>query len=288
LSLAHPLQKFQDWFTQQWVILRGRKIDPMDFQWLVGPFGNVNGIGEKFITELAAKENLIVEREAKSHGLISSIETLSLSSAELTRLSTDVISFYEKTANYKLIFSVKWNPFFKVFGLIVNTMFSNRINQLNIPTSNIPENESLTSEIILLKDAASDTIKYRIWLRTFKLTGKVVYSGIYGTCTLPSGITCIKAIFPLPNGNATVIMSPSVGSNGELVLDSSGKKLGDAGFYFLVNDSKGKCWAQFIRSFRDRLVVTSTGDAISAEQTLTLWHRRVLKLNYTINSITTL
>lgn len=79
-------------------------------------------------------------------------------------------------------------------------------------------------------------------------------------------------------------MSPSVGSDGELSLDSSGKKFGDAGFYFVVNDSKGDCWAQFISSFRDRLIVFEENNMISAAQTLTLWNQKVVQFQYKIKS----
>ena len=282
MGLAYTMQKFQDWFTQQWVILWGRKIDPEDFPWLTGPFGDLNGIGEKFIYQLAEKENLIIERCLKSQGLIPSIDMLNLSEEQVSGLSSNVIRFYENTADYNLDFTIKWNPFFKLLGIVVNRLFSSRINQLYIPTRNITDAEPIESEIITLSDAKSRQVKYTIWLRTFKSTGQVIYSGVYGVCKLPSGKTCIKAVFPLPKGNATVIMSPGVGTKGELILNSSGKKFGDAGFYFLLNDSKGNYWAQFIRSFRDRLTVSSEKDHISAEQILTLWHRRVAKFNYKI------
>ena len=42
-------QSFQDWITQQWVILFGQKIDKLEHKWLLGPFGELNGIGVKFI-----------------------------------------------------------------------------------------------------------------------------------------------------------------------------------------------------------------------------------------------
>jgi hypothetical protein len=125
-------------------------------------------------------------------------------------------------------------------------------------------------------------VKYTVWFRTFKATKQVLYSGVYTTCTLPSGKACIKAVFPLPNGNATVLMSPSVGPNGELCLNSSGKKFGDPGFYFSLKDSKGNVWSQYISSFRDQLNVYCIDGNITAEQTLTLWHKRVLRMNYEI------
>ena len=282
MRFAYPMQKFQDWVTQQWVILQGIKIKPEDFPWLIGPFGNLDAIGEDFIIQFAKKENLIIEKESKAKGIIPSMLKLNLSETDFSNLSKNVIRFYENTANHNLDFSVKWNPFFKFFGILINKLFSNRINQLNIPTKNIDDSESLKSEIINLIDPKSNEIKYTFWFRSIESTGQVIYSGVYGICNLPSGKTCVKAVFPLPNGNATVLMNPSVGENGELVLDSSGEKFGDAGFYFLLKDSKGDYWSQFISSFRDKLIIGSENDLISAEQTLTLWNFKVLTFNYKI------
>ncbi|MBV6880351.1 hypothetical protein NG800_008830 [Epilithonimonas ginsengisoli] len=282
MRFAYPMQKFQDWVTQQWVILRGRKIKPEDFPWLIGPFGNLDAIGEDFIHQFARKEDLIIEKDSKAKGIIPSMAKLNLSETEFSDLSKNVIDFYESTEKYDLKFAVKWNPFFKFFGILITKLFSNRINQLNIPTKNIADSESLKSEIINLVDQKSNEIKYTFWFRSIESSGQVIYSGVYGICTLPSGKTCVKAVFPLPNGNATVIMNPSVGENGRLILDSSGEKFGDAGFYFLLQDSKGEYWSQFISSFRDRLAIGPDNDHISAEQNLTLWHLKVLTFNYKI------
>lgn len=107
MTLAHPMQKFQDWFTQQWAILRGRKIDPKNFPWLMGPFGDLNGIGDSFIQQLAEKENLVIKRNATSQGLIPSIEKLNLPADQLSILSQSVIRFYENTADYNLSIRLK-------------------------------------------------------------------------------------------------------------------------------------------------------------------------------------
>jgi len=282
MTLAYRMQKFQDWFTQQWVILWGRKINPAEYPWLIGPFGELNGIGENFIYQLAQKENLTVIRNSSSKGLLHSISNLHLTEKEIKKLSRKVIDFYEKTAEYKLQLNVKWNTLFKLFGYLVNRLFSQRINQLNIPTENIHESEKLISEIIELISNENEKVKYIIWLRKFQSTGKVIYSGIYTTCTLPSKITCIKAIFPLPKGNATVILKPTVGDNNELILESSGAKFGDAGFYFLLNDSKGNYWSQYIKSFTDKLVVSEEEDNLKARQTLKLWNLKVANFEYSI------
>lgn len=282
MNLAHTMQKFQDWFTQQWVILWGRKIKPSEYLWLIGPFGELNGIGEIFIQQLAEKENLTIKKNSISKGLLKSISNLNLSKNEVKNLSQKVIDFYENTADYNLKFNIKWNLFFRPFGYIVNRLFSQRINQLNIPTQNIQESENLTSEIIELISKENNEVKYTIWLRKFQSTGKVIYSGIYTTCNLPSGMTCIKAIFPLPKGNATVILKPSIGKNKELILDSSGHKFGDAGFYFLLNDSKGNFWSQYIKSFKDKLIVGEENEYLKATQILKLWNFKVAIFEYVI------
>lgn len=282
MSFAYPMQKIQDWITQQWVILFGRKIDTINDSWLMGPFGNLDAIDKNYINQLAEQENLIMDTQSDMHGLIPAMSQLHFSRPEYARLSPKVIDFYERTGNYHLKFSVQWNSFFKIFGFLLKKLFSNRLNQLNIPDYNMQSSESITSEIIRLLDAKTNQIKYVFWLRTIASTGQGIYSGAYGICQLPCDKYCIKAVFPLPNGNATVIMTPKVGVNGELILDSSGQKFGDSGFYFLLKDSKGRHWSKYIRSFRDKLIINESDKQLSAKQTLTLWNLNVLRFNYEI------
>lgn len=282
MKLASPKQNFQDRFTQQWAIFWGKEVIPENVSWLMGPFGKPGAKADDFIYKIADEEGLEIERNTTSNGLLDSFQDLKLSNEEFNRISKNVVDFYEKTSQYELKFSVEWNPFFKFFGKLVNYLFSNRISQLNIPTNNFESSNQINSEIIRLVHPESKEVKHIVWYRTFASTGQVLYSGVYSTCELPSGKTCIKAVFPLPNGNATIIMTPRVGVNGELCLDSSGKKFGDAGFYFLLNDYKGRFWAQYIRSFRDRLVVSSVDEKLVAGQELTLWGLRVLEFRYGI------
>lgn len=283
MNWAYPKQKFQDWFTQQWTMLWGRKILPKDHPWLMGPYGELGGIGTQFIEQLATRERLEIHRQQKNQGLIPSMKSIRLTDEDFQHLQREVIDFYENTSEYQLNFKVKWNPIFKIFGKMVNMLFSNRIYQLNIPIQNLNTAEAIQSEIITLKNPMSQEVVYTLWLRTIKSNGKVIYSGIYELCTLPSSQVCVKAVFPLPQGNATVIMQPSVGENGELILNSSGQKFGDAGFYFLVKDTKKIHWAQFIATFKDRLVVGVKDDQLFAQQVLTLWGFRVLSFDYQLN-----
>ena len=284
MALAYPWQKIQDWFTQQWVILWGRRINMQAQDWLIGPIGELNGIGDNFIYQLAEKEHLEIRRNQENKGLLASINVLNLSTQQLAHLNLLVINFYEQTANYNLQLKVKWNPFFKFFAWWVKRLFSNRIQQLNIPMHNTKTGENLHSEIIHLYDKATDSIKYTIWFRKNLATNEVIYSGVYGTCILPNGSTCIKAVFPLPKGNATVIMKPSINEHGDLILTSAGKTFGNAGFYFLLKDHKENYWAQYIKGFRDTLTIGKRGDTLQAEQILSLYHLQVVKFNYHITN----
>lgn len=287
MGIARKNQSIQDWITQQWVILFGKKIDNSKYNWLLGPFGETHGIGMKFVEQLAKDENLVIDSQRKDKGLLDSIKHLRLSDTDFQRLSPNVIDFYENTSNYELLLKAKWNPIFKVFGSLVRMIFSNRIEQLNVPIQNLENGSGLTNEIIKLLDSKTNEVKRTIWLRALKSTGQVVYSGVYETCSLPNKGTCIKAVFPLPNGNATVILSTKVGEKGELILNSSGQNIGDSGFYFLLRDSKGQLWTKFIKSFKDKLVVSSENDKIKAIQTLTLWNLKVLKFEYEIKKLQT-
>jgi len=94
MGFASIKQNFQDWITQQWVIFSGKKITSKEYEFILGPFGNTNGIGEKFIKQLEENENLEICKSELSKGLIKSIDQLDLSSTELNKLSKNVIDFY--------------------------------------------------------------------------------------------------------------------------------------------------------------------------------------------------
>ena len=247
----------------------------------MGSFGNVDAIADEFIARLAEDEHLVIERNMKTGGLLSSVQDLGLSQPDFDRLSPQVIDFYENTTQYDLDLWIEWNSYFRPFGGLVQYLYSRRLKQLNLPLRPLETSRGIDSEVILLRDPKTGDTKYTIWYRVLRSNGHVIYSGIYATCVFPSGQACVKAIFPLPRGNATVIMAPTVGLNGELHLDSSGKEYGDPGFYFLLEDSKGGYWAQYIRSFREHIdVFVDDRNQLRAEHSITLWEQRMLEIHY--------
>lgn len=276
-------QRVQDWFTQRWVIACGRKFNPQITPWLIGPFGQVGDVGEQFIYRLAKEEQLSVRRGCVNTGLLPSIQVLGLSPTDEAKIAPLVVDFYERTSSYNVRMSLRWNPLFIGFGFLINILFSNRLKQLYIPTNTKIKNEPLTSEIIQLITTKTKEVRYTFWLRTLPSLGTIIFSGVYGSCQLPSGGTAVKAVFPLPNGNATVLMNPQVGQEGELILNSSGRCWGDAGFYFLLQDTENKYWAKFISSFKDKLTVRPHATGLLAQQRLKLWGLPVLSIVYHIN-----
>lgn len=284
MQFEYPSQRFQDWLSQRWVMWRGRQINPDEYPWLMGPFGNVDVIGDHYIEQLAAKENLTVERPEQNAGLLSSFEEVEAAGALNTPIRPEVVSFYTDTTSHHMEVWSQWSTMFRPFGWLLHRLYSRRLQQLNMPLQPLDTSRGMRSEIIRLVDPATSAIKYTIWLRILKSTGQVIYSGVYGTSTTPSGDACVKVIFPLPRGNATVLLRAQTDESGNLSLISSGERFGCPGFYFLLVDSKGRHWAQYVRSFRERIDVYGDDEGtLRADHTLTLWKRRVLALHYRID-----
>ena len=124
-------------------------------------------------------------------------------------------------------------------------------------------------------------MKYTAWVRQLLSTRNVLYAGSYSLCSVPafSG-RCVKVVFPLPNGNATVIMYPESHSDSSFSLTSSGKGFGAPGFYFTVHGEKG-VWARYVRSMRESIRVYPSGAGeVRADHTLRLCGATFLRLHY--------
>jgi len=263
-----------DWTTQLWNIVLGRKVKEDEDGWLLGPIGDIGGIADKFITRVAGEENLTVKRNEPASGLTDGFEGLAFP------INTDIEAFYKRTIDFNLDAWTQWKPVFGSLGYIVYKLFSQRIQQLNLPQNSLDTAFGIKSEIISLVDDVGKTV-YRVWYRRLKKTNEVVYSGIYTHCRIPSGENCLKVIFPLPQGSATVVMRMSCDSSGNLTLESKGKKYGDPGFYFLVKDRKDILWKHYLPSFHERIYVYKDDEGIlRADHSMSLWKCRAYKLHY--------
>lgn len=274
-------QNVFDWVTQYWNILFGKRVHTKDDQWLLGPIGTHNEDSESFIKRLASTEGLIVGTNREHAGLLEHFDDWPISVHETIK------RFYTQTSNYQLITNTQWNPLCGGLGFLVSKLFSQRIQQLNIPQGFKNIECTFGNEIIQLR-LPNGQVSHTIWKRTRADTGDIVFYGIYSTCHNPSGEFFIKAVFPLPHGNATVLFRPEHDGDGNLKLISSGRTFGDPGFYFFVADKHGDLWRHYLPGLREIIrVQANADDTLQAEHILTLWALRVYRMTYRIEACDT-
>jgi hypothetical protein len=275
-----------DWITQRWVCLTGKKIEPAANEWLLGSVGDNYRIGVDFFERLASNHECELLTNNAHAGLITKFSALESNCFNYKLVSPEVARFYEATSDFEMDVWSEWCSVFKPFGWLLRFLFSYRLQQLHMPISPLETSRGITSDIIQLQDKKIRQIKFVGWLRTMVESGDVIYVGLYSVCTPPKqNIPCVKVVFPLPNGNATVIMKPEVCSDGSLKLHSRGNVFGDAGFYFVVRDEKGQAWARYVRSMQESIhVYIGKNDELCADHVLKLFGLVFLRLHYRIKS----
>lgn len=273
--------RLSDLVTQTWVRSTGRRINLGLEQWLRGPVGDVDVIGDDYFHRLAARSGFDVDVESSPRGLIERISTLAGPTCNPSALRPEVSAFYEQTSEYDFDVWSEWSLLFRPFGNVLAWVFSRRLRQLNVPLSPLDSSRGFHSTVLKLRDESGAT-RHTAWIRTLRSTGRTLYVGDYSTCVIPSdGTTCVKVSFPLPNGHATVIMRPTTSDDGSLVLRSAGRAFGDAGFYFFVSDGADGGWARYVESFKEEIRVYVDEHGTSrADHTLYIWGLRFLRLHY--------
>jgi hypothetical protein len=261
------------------ILFFGRKISIEEHPWLKGPVGS-DHIGETPYTQCAEAEGLTIERHASQGGLIGDFEQLKGQDFNPAVIAQPIVDFYENTARYRMdVWSKSYFPMNIGLWLLVTTI-SRKVNQLNFPTDSFDSAKGLSSEILLLRDQSGE-VKYTGWLRT--IGGRVLYTGFYMLETVSGGSSvCVKVVFPMPDGNATVILRPEAGENGELYLTSEGKGFGDSGFYRLRHFKSGlRVWR--IKSLKERFRVYLDDQAVlRCDHDVRFWGLPVLSLHYRI------
>lgn len=268
-----------DWLTQRWVQLTGRRIEPARFHWLDGPTGATRGIGPHYYEELAAAEGARVRPEPA--GLMQRLEALAGPGFDPGRLDPRVVHFYEHTSEYRLDTWSHWCGAFRPFGWLLAAIFSRRLQQLNIPLSPLDGARGLESRVVVLEDAESGAVRHVGWVRELRATRRVAYVGDYSTARVPGHDgPCVRVVFPLPNGNATVILRPEARADGSLLLRSSGRRFGDPGFYFVVRARDGRGWARYVRTMRETIHVYAEGAELRTDHRFRVFGLQYLHLHY--------
>jgi hypothetical protein len=263
-----------------WLFGRARKRD--DMQWLAGPIGGKT-IGDAAYREVCDAEGLSIERKAKDGGLVPSFEQLRSPSFDPSKVHPLVREFYEHTTAFAMdVWSRTYFPANIGMWLLVKTI-SRQVNQLNFPLSPLDTAHGMVSEIISMR-RPDGTVRYTGWFRTLAKGDNVLYTGFYMTETSPTlGVPCVKVVFPMPNGNATVILKPEVAPDGALILDSSGRTFGDAGFYRMQRASGDRLRVWQIKTLKEhfRVFVDDAG-VLRCDHQVRFLGMPVLTLHYKI------
>ncbi|MGH1344975.1 MAG: hypothetical protein ACRBN8_25675 [Nannocystales bacterium] len=273
-----------DWFTQRWVQATGRRVALTDSPWLRGPTGSVHGIGADFFERWGQSQGLTLLPPGPEDGLITGLDALRGPHFDPAAVCEDIGNFYAHTASFDLEVHSRWSGPFVLGGWLVARLFARRLAQLNMPLSDRSLRGGVESRIVKL--AAEDgTVGHTAWVRTSVETGLPVFVGQYGTVTIPGHEgPCIKVVFPLPNGNAVIVLRPRVDPEGGLSLVSDGRRFGDTGFYFTVLAGPGEVWARYLRTMKEQLSLEVRDRAVLARHRFRVFGLPFLELGYRITS----
>lgn len=269
------------WFIYALIWIFGRKHARREIEWLVGPLGGPF-IGERAYEETAEREGLVLERHANHGGLVPDFDVLKSSAFDPSKVDPKIRDFYENTPRYRLdTWASTYFPANVALWLLVTTI-SRKVDQLNFPLDGLDVAHGMTSEIVLLK-RKDESIRYTGWFRKLTRTGRVIYTGFYMAEKPPKQDgACVKVVFPMPDGNATVLLAPKNDERGGFRLESAGRGFGDVGFY-RVQKAGEKLRVWVIRTLHEsfRLYVDDE-DRVRCEHDIRFLGFRVLTLHYRI------
>jgi hypothetical protein len=260
----------------------GRIVRVEDAPWLAGPIGS-DYIGDRPYEEVAAGEDLELVRRSASGGLVSDFTALDSPGFRVDGLRAEIRHFYEHTAAYRMdVWSETFFPGKIGLWLMVTTI-SRKVNQLNFPLRALATAKGMDSEIVLLKDR-SGAVRYAGWYRRLVEAGRTIYTGFYMTTRVPHCETpCVKVVFPMPAGNATVILRPSLERDGGLRLSSRGARFGDAGFYRVRKLDRDRLLVWRVSTLHEEFrVYVDDASVLRCDHTVKFMGMPVLHLHYRI------
>lgn len=274
-----------DWTTQQWVRATGRVVTLSEQRWLEGPVGDTDVIGPEFFQRFAERRGLEVA-DGDTCGLLESFTAIRGPLCDTAEVLPEVARFYERTSEYDFDVWSEWSGVFRPFGGALAALFSQRLQQLNVPLSPLDTRLGITSQILQLVSKGGETVG-AAWIRESRATGRALYVGSYSLCRVPGyDGTCLRVAFPLPNGYALVVMKPESHADGSLTIRSEGSRFGDAGFYFFVEAATGRGWARYVASLKESIhVFVDDRRELRADHTLSLWGATFLRLHYRMRRI---
>lgn len=150
------------------------------------------------------------------------------------RISPHIRSFYERTMDYELIASTKWQ---RGFGLLsrIYKQISNRLEQINLPLNGENEDQEMEGLIIPIDSKRDGRWNVRAWMRWDRGTRKTIFVAVYSHHR-DENRTYMNIALPLPFGNMTGILTLHHDEEDGLILTSvpNDKQQGDEGIYYFL------------------------------------------------------
>jgi hypothetical protein len=180
--------------TQRWVRATGRPVSFADHPWLVGPVGDVDLIGDTWLSREADRLGGTV---GEGRGLLADVDELAGDGFDPSLLAPPVVDFYQETARWRLEVSSRWSAGAWPFGWTLSALFARRLEQLSLPLRDGDTVGGMDSRVLSVVGRDGEHLGVA-WLRTLCSTGQVVYSGWYGTARLPGADRpSLRVVFPL-------------------------------------------------------------------------------------------
>ncbi|MDP8931828.1 MAG: hypothetical protein M3O70_25480 [Actinomycetota bacterium] len=271
-----------DWATQQWVKATGRRLAFDRTEWLQGPVGAVDRVGDGWLPVHAEAVGAVL-RERDDAGLLPDMSVLDGQDFHVASLRPEVREFYEHTARWRLDVWSQWSPLMRLGGVVLSALFARRLQQLNLPLNALDVSHGMTSRVLEVVHG-DGTVAGTAWIRTLRTTGDMVFGGYYGTTLLPAGRRAVRVVFPLPNGSVTVLLRPTVRSDGSLVLSSPRGAFGEEGAYLVVRrPGEAAGWVRRVPLPETFHVFVDDDGVLRTDHELRLWSAPVLRLHYRLN-----
>jgi hypothetical protein len=271
-----------DWITQRWVEHTGRLLEVQSVPWLGGPHGSTHGIGADFFERWGEANGFATRPPVADEGLLESLAALDSPSFDAAAVHPLIRDFYTRTSAFNLEIGSRWMGPFRVLGWLISRLFAKRLSQLNVPLSSHELRGGIESRLVKLCDSEGKVCHVG-WVRTSIGSGLPVFVGRYGIAHLPEPAgACLQVVFPLPNGNAIILLRPRVEPGGGLTLLSEGAGFGDPGFYFTVLGEPGTLWARNVRTMKEQLSLRVEGMAVHGRHRFWVFGLPFMELTYRI------
>lgn len=258
----------------------GRPVDLHgEHAWLDAPMSSAPVVGDGWLDEAAAALGGTVADRGPTAGLIADLAVLDGPGFRAADLHPEVRDFYEHTAGWRMEVWTQWTPVFQPGGELISRLFGRRVQQLSLPTRPLDVAHGMDSRVATLVDGEGAQ-RAAGWIRTLRSTGEYVFSGCYGTRTLPGADRpSVHVTFPLEQGNVQVFLRPDARPDGSLLLSSPPGGFGADGAYVVVREGTRTDASRAPIHETFHVYVDGEG-VLRTDHDLRLWGATVVRLHY--------